>query len=196
MMPAALALTLSITVLAMQDAPPAADLEVAPRTQFQSPEARLEQRLDALANAGTPEEAVPLVDEIHALWAHSGSDTISLLMDRGEAAETAGNDEIAARMYDHVTRLAPDYAEGWLASGRVATHFEDWTYALETLNTALQLEPRRYDAYLTLARVLEQAQEFQGALDAYDEALSIFPAHEGAREARDRIAARLAGRAL
>jgi tetratricopeptide (TPR) repeat protein len=99
-------------------------------------------------------------------------------------------------MYDHVTRLEPGYAEGWLASGRIAAQFEDWAYALETLNTALTLEPRRYDAYLTLGHVLEQAQEYRGALDAYEAALEIYPAHERAREARDRIASRLAGRPL
>lgn len=182
-------------LLTIQDTPPA-DLEVAPRTEYRTPEERLDQRLDALAEAETQREAAPLVDEIQALWAHSGSDTISLLMDRGRAAEEGGNDEIAARMYDHVTRLAPDYAQGWLASGRVAAQFEDWAYALETLNTALTLEPRRYDAYLTLGHVLEQAQEYRGAMDAYEAALEIYPAHEGAREARDRIASRLAGRPL
>lgn len=182
-------------LLSLQDTPPA-DVEVAPRSEFRTPQERLDQRLDALAEAETPREAAPLVDEIRALWAHSGSDTVSLLMDRGKAAETAGNDEIAARMYEHVIRLDPDYAEGWLASGRMAAHFEDWGYALETLNTALTLEPRRYDAYITLGHVLEQAQEYRGALDAYEAALDIYPAHEQAREARDRIAARLAGRPL
>ena len=89
-----------------------------------------------------------------------------------------------------------DFAEGWLAAGRVAVQFEDWGYALETLNTALTLEPRRYDAYLTLGRVLERAEETQAALEAYDAALEIYPAHEDARQARDRLADALAGRSL
>ncbi len=181
--------------LTLQETPPA-DVEVAPRTEFRTPEARLEQRLDALAQAQTPREAAPLVDEIRALWAHSGSDTISLLMDRGGAAEAAGDVDIAIRMYDHVTRLDPDFAEGWLAAGRMAARVEDWAYALETLNTALTLEPRRYDAYLTLGRVLERAEETQAALEAYDAALEIYPAHEDARQARDRLADALAGRSL
>lgn len=181
--------------LALQDTPPA-DVEVAPRTEFRTPEARLEQRLDALAEAQTPREAAPLIDEIRALWAHSGSDTISLLMDRGAAAEAAGDADIAIRMYDHVTRLDPEFAEGWLAAGRMAARVEDWAYALETLNTALTLEPRRYDAYLTLGRVLERAEETRAALEAYEAALAIYPAHEDARQARDRLADALAGRAL
>ncbi|WP_203293979.1 tetratricopeptide repeat protein [Maricaulis parjimensis] len=194
----ALSLLALASLLAAQDAPPRepADLTVAPQTEFRTPQERLDERLDALAQADTMRVAAPLIDEIHALWAHSGSDTVSLLMDRGRAAEAADNEEIAARMYDHVTRLDPDFAEGWLAAGRMATQFEDWGYALETLNTALTLEPRRYDAYVTLGRVLERAERYDAALEAYEAALAIFPAHEAAQEARDRINAALAGRAL
>jgi len=184
----------TLFAFALQDTPPP-DVQIAPQTEFQTPGERLEERLDALAEADA-REAAPLVDEIQALWAHSGSDTISLLMDRGALAEQAGNAEIAARMYDHVTRLDPDFAQGWLAAGRVAAGMEDWAYALETLNTALTLEPRRYDAWLALARVFEQAEEWEAALDAYNTALEIYPAHEAAQEARARLEAARAGRAL
>lgn len=185
---AAAALTLS----AAQDV---ADVQVVPTTPFQTPAERLEERLDALATADAV-AAAPLIDEIHALWAHSGSDTISLLMDRGRAAEVAGNADIAARMYDHVTQLAPDFAEGWLSSGRVAAGLEDWTYAIETLNTALTLEPRRYDAYVTLGRVLERAEAWQAALEAYNEAVAIYPAYGPAADAQERLEEALAGEAL
>lgn len=170
-------------------------LQIAPQVEFRTPQERLTDRLDALASASEA-EARPLVDEIRALWAHSGSDTISLLMDRGMAAEAAGETELAARMYDHVTRLAPEFAEGWLAAGRMASAAEDWAFAFEALNTALTLEPRRFDAYLTLGRVLEQAEAINAALDAYEEALSIYPAYTPALEAKARIDAARAGRAL
>lgn len=191
-------------VLAAQDtAGPAADSEspialdpVAPAVEFQTPEVRLAERLDALAEAESATAARPLVDEIIALWAHSGSDTIALLMDRGLVAEAAGEHEIAARMYDHVNQLAPEFAEGWLASGRVAAALEDWGYALETLNTALTIEPRRFDAYMTLGRVLERAEAAEAALDAYSEALEIYPVYAPALEAKERLETALAGRAL
>lgn len=166
-----------------------------PGFEYQTPEERLADRLDALALADE-RQAVPLIDEIRALWRHSGSDTISLLMDRGQAAELAGNQDIAARMYDHVTRLKPDFAEGWLAAGRMAAYAEDWSYALETLNTALTLEPRRYDAYMALGRVLESAEAYEAALEAYNTALDIYPVYQEALSARERLEAARAGRPL
>lgn len=179
------------SALTIQDEP----LRIAPTTPFQSPQDRLTERLDALSEADET-QAVPLIDEIHALWNNSGSDTISLLMDRGRAAEQAGNEDIAARMYNHVTALDPEFAEGWLAAGRVAAGFEDWAYALETLNTALTIEPRRYDAYMALGRVLERAEAWDSALEAYDQVLDIFPAHAPAMTAKERLEDALAGQAL
>jgi tetratricopeptide (TPR) repeat protein len=190
------AVTLFVATLIQDETEPLRPLEPpAPATDFQTPEERLAERLDALA-AADARAAIPLIDEIRALWAHSGSDTISLLMDRGRAAELGGNNDIAARMYDHVTRLDPEFAEGWLASGRVAAGFEDWGYALETLNTALTLEPRRYDAYMALGRVLERAEAYDAALEAYEAALAIYPAYPEAQSAKERLDAAQAGRAL
>lgn len=188
-------LALAILALNLQTSEALQIAPVAPQVEFQSPQERLDSRLTALASADST-RAPALVDEIQALWAHSGSDTVALLMDRGRAAELAGDATIASRMYDHVNRLAPDYAQGWLASGRVALEFEDWAYALETLNTALTLEPRRFDAYFTLGRTLERAEAPEAALEAYNEALAIYPAFEAALDARDRLEEALAGRAL
>ncbi|WP_421788291.1 tetratricopeptide repeat protein [Hyphobacterium sp.] len=163
--------------------------------EFQTPEERLEERLDALQTA-TPDAAPPLVDEILALWATSGSDTIDLLMDRGETAMAAENPDIAARMFNHVTQLQPDYAEGWLRSAQVAFAQQDWSYALEALNETLALEPRRFDAYFLLGSTLERADQPQAALEAYQEALAIYPTYELAGRAAARIRAELRGRSL
>ena len=164
--------------------------------EFETPEERLDARFEALASAETPQEAAPLIDEIQALWAHSGSDTVSLLMDRGAVAEAAQSPEIAARMYDHVNQLDPSFAQGWMASAGAAAALEDWSFALEALNNALTHEPRRFDAYLAIGRLLEQAEEWNAALEAYEAALAIYPAYEPAARARDRIEAARAGRAL
>jgi len=162
---------------------------------FQTPQERLDERLDHLQSAN-PEAAIPLVDEIIALWAISDSDTIDLLMDRGETAMVAGNAAIAARMFDHVTRLGPDYAEGWLRAAQVAFEMEDYGYALEALNTTLQLEPRRFDAYFLLGSTLEAAERPEAALEAYQEALTIYPAYELAGRGAARMRAQLTGRSL
>ena len=79
---------------------------------------RLQDRLDQLSFASS-EDAAPLVAEIRALWESDASDTSIHLMDQGLLAETAGRLDIAARMYDHVNRYEPEFAEQLEAVERV-----------------------------------------------------------------------------
>lgn len=184
-----IALLLALALQTLPDAPatmPAPVLE---------PEERLESRLDALRRAEEA-EAADIAQEVLALWADADSATIDLLMERGEEALMAGETDLAARMFDHVTRLAPDFAEGWLRAAQIAHARQDWDYSLEALNRALTLEPRRFDAYYLLGRTLEQAERPEAALEAYEQALEIYPEYELAGQSAARIRARLRGRTL
>jgi len=163
---------------------------------YQAPEERLADRLDSLAAAESAETAETLVADIEALWRYSGSDTVGLLMDRGRAAAEARELSVAARMYDHVNVLAPDFAEGWMATAQTSAELEDWTYALEALNNALTHEPRRYDAYAAIGFLFERAEEWSAALEAYETALGIHPHFEPALDGKARIEAARRGRAL
>lgn len=184
-----IALVLALALQTLPDAP-AATPEV-----VLEPEERLEARLDALRTAEEP-EARDIAEEVLALWADADSATIDLLMERGEQALLAGEADIAARMFDHVNRLAPDFAEGWLRSAQIAQARQDWEFSLQALNRTLTLEPRRFDAYYLLGRTLEQAQRPEAALEAYDQALELYPAYELAAQNAARIRARMRGRTL
>ncbi|MCW5724934.1 MAG: hypothetical protein KIS81_08240 [Maricaulaceae bacterium] len=162
----------------------------------QTPAQRLDARLSALSAAADEEAAAPLVDEITALWADAGSPTIALLMDRAAAARAAGDPGLAARMYGHVHDLAPDYSEGWLRAAELAMARDDWAFAFEALNEALLAEPRRFDAYAMLARVLERAGAAEAALEAYEEALGIHPVYAPAQAGAARLRAAREGRPL
>lgn len=166
-----------------------------PQQPVLEPEERLEARLEALQSAEEG-EAADIAQEVLALWADADSATIDLLMERGEEALMAGEADLAARMFDHVNRLEPDFAEGWLRSAQIAQARQDWEFSLQALNRALTLEPRRFDAYYLLGRTLEQANRPEAALEAYEQALEIYPAYELAEQNAARIRARMRGRTL
>lgn len=174
--------------LQMQPAAPAAPLVL-------EPEERLEVRLDELRTADEA-HAADIAQEVLALWADADSATIDLLMERGETALSAGETDLAARMFDHVTRLEPGFAEGWLRSAQIAHARQDWEFSLQALNRALTIEPRRFDGYFLLGRTLEQADRPEAALEAYEQALEIYPEYELAAQSAARIRARLRGRTL
>ncbi|GGG90688.1 MAG TPA: hypothetical protein DF715_02290 [Oceanicaulis sp.] len=159
-------------------------------------EERLDERLAALAAASSESEGEAIADEVRSIWRQSGGATASLLLDRAEQAIAERDTAAAERAYAHMRILEPDFAEGWVASARLAMAGGDWDFALDALTQAVSLEPRRFDAYALLGRTLEQASEPAAALLAYEEALRVHPWHPQARQARARLENQLAGRAL
>lgn len=159
-------------------------------------EERLDERLAALASASSQLEGETIADEVRSIWRQSGGATASLLLDRAERAIAERDRDTAERAYAHLRILEPDFAEGWVAAAQLAMAGGDWDFALDALTQAVNLEPRRFDAYALLGRTLERASEPAAALAAYEEALRVHPWHPQALEARGRLENQMAGRAL
>lgn len=157
---------------------------------------RLDGRLASLRAAATPAEADVIAGEVLSLWRQQAGPVADLLLSRAAEAGERGDDATARRSLDHLRRLEPEFAEGWVASARLAAAGGDWSFALEALNEAVAHEPRRFDAWVLLAQALERADARAAALDAYEEALAIHPHHHTAGPARARLTRDLAGRAL
>lgn len=162
----------------------------------QSLDERLSERLDALATATDEDAAAELASEVRSLWRQQAGPTADLLLQRGAEAREIGDLGTAWRSYDHLRTLEPDYAEGWIVSAELAIEDSDWDFALQALNEAVTRDARRYDAWALLGRALEQAQAREAAMEAYREALSLYPLHPAAGPALARLERELAGRAL
>src|SRR5437016_1818760 len=68
-----------------------------------------------LRAADTPETAHPIEQKLDGLFKVSGSPSIDLLMTRAKAALGGADTGTARKLLDAVTKVAPDYAEGWRA---------------------------------------------------------------------------------
>lgn len=136
-------------------------------------------RLDALfvrLAAETDAETADLIAEsIWAIWLDSGSDSVNLLLRRGTAAEKRSDYKLARRLYDHVTTLNPDYAEGWSRSARLAIVEEDLSRALSEVTKALILEDRHFYALWTMGNIFERIGKNDAAREAYVEAAKLYP---------------------
>lgn len=163
---------------------------------YQSIDAHLDDKFLALSTATEDERASTLADEVRSLWRQQAGATADLLLQRGAEARERGDLDTAWRSYDHLRALEPDYAEGWVVSAELAVQASDWEFALEALNQAVTLDDRRFDAWALLGRALEQAQAREAAMEAYREAVMLYPLHPAAGPALARLERELAGRAL
>ena len=157
---------------------------------------KLFEKLAAEADSEDGEQSELIAEEIWALWKQSGSATIDLALRRGSEAQGLGDLKLARRMFDHVTTLDPDYAEGWARSGRLAVSEENLDRALAELIKALIIEPRHFYALWSMASVMEKLERNQNALDIYNEAHKLYPKLEPVKKRRDALSSALDGDVL
>ncbi len=138
-------------------------------------EAKLNDLFERLGAEEDADTANLVAEEIWAVWLDSGSPSVNMLLRRGTAAEKRYNIDLARRMYDHVTTLSPDYAEGWARSGRLAYSENDLSRCISEVTQALILEPRHFYALWTLGNALEKMGRQEDALEAYQEAHRLYP---------------------
>jgi tetratricopeptide (TPR) repeat protein len=119
---------------------------------------------------------------IVALWNASGSASMDLLATRADRAMEAKDYNTALLHLNDLTRLAPEFAEGW--NKRATLHFVQGDYgpSLEDIARTLRLEPRHFGALAGLGIILDRLGDSKGALEAYRRAVAVHPNLEGAQE--------------
>ena len=116
-----------------------------------------------------------IAEEIWVIWLDSGSPSINLVLRRGSDAVVKEQRKKARRMFDNVTSLQPDFAEGWARSSRLALEEKDFSRALTEAVRTLSLEPRHFYALWTLGNAFERLGRQEEALEAYREANALYP---------------------
>lgn len=152
----------------------------------ETPEARLDRLFGALANA-EGDAADRIADEITSVWARSGSASMDLLLQRARAATGEKSYDKARAHVSALTRLAPDFAEGWNASATLYFIQEDYWLSVEHIQKTLELEPRHFGALAGLALILERTDRDAAALRTWEKVKALFPGMESAQEAIDRL---------
>jgi tetratricopeptide (TPR) repeat protein len=117
-----------------------------------------------LAKAGSGDEARPIEDQILTLFLESGSASVDLLMTRVAAALAGGDMDTARQLLDVVTKVAPDYAEGWHQRGKLQVLAGDDEGAIFSLQKAVTLNPRQFAAMAELGAILEEYGDKRDAL--------------------------------
>jgi tetratricopeptide (TPR) repeat protein len=180
---------MTVFLLALALALPMAAGAAAPR---QPVDALFEQ----LRSAGSPDEAKPVEAQILAYFLHSGSPSVDLLMTRATVALTAGNKDVARKLYDSVTDLAPRYAEGWHRRGMLQSAAGDDGGAMVSLQRTVELNPRHFEALEQLGEMLEDYGDKAGALKMYRRAKALDPQYEGLQRHIDGLSRDVEGQGI
>lgn len=163
---------------ASQEQPPSTGPHLGPLEA--DPEARdfetsLDQVFERLRAAQDPAEIDAMTALIWELWSDSPSDTVDLLFERGIAALDSDEKDLAEELFGAITKLSPDFAEGWNKLATVSYLQGKYTASLAQIAQVLSLEPRHFGALQGLAIIMSELGENEQALEAYEKALEVHP---------------------
>lgn len=158
------------------------ELGDAPLKSIERPQllAELYERLGTSRNA---QDAQPIMTAIEELWRLSGSDTVDLLLARAERFIEEEDLDLALKILDAATDIAPEDAEVWHQRALVHLLKQEDERALTDLRRTLNIDPKHYRALNQLARMLEALGAKKEALKTYREALKVNPFLDDARRA-------------
>ena len=155
-----------------------------------------DEMFEKLRNAPSDSEAHDVALDIWASWMESGSATVDVIMERAVDAQTAGDIETARALYDRAILIKPDYSEAWNRRASIFLTEENYPEALRDLNEVLRLEPRHFGAWAGLGMMFEGMEAPHQALEAYREALVIYPRMQQALAAQKRLSKLTEGQGL
>jgi tetratricopeptide (TPR) repeat protein len=140
-----------------------------------------------LKQAPDAESAAVTSRAIQQRWAHSGSDTADLLMQRADVALAGGDGPLAIEILDRLIALDPDWAEAWNRRATVFFLEDDLSRSAADIQEVLAREPRHFGALMGLGGILERIGDEHKALEAYERVLEVYPLLPSAQKAVERL---------
>jgi len=126
-------------------------------------------------------EGARITRDIWTIWFESDRPAVKELMERGQVQLHLSRVDIAAELFSHVIRIAPDFAEGWNRRATVRYLKGDYEGSLRDIEHTLKLEPRHFGALSGRGLVLVKLGRERAALAAFRAALAVNPHLESAR---------------
>ena len=157
---------------------------------------RLDVLFSALRLSDTPETSRVLENQIWTIWHVPPQDSESgYVLRDGIEAMSSGRVDDALEAFDKVTKLEPEFAEGWNKRATVFYMLGDLDRSVLDIQRTLILEPRHFGALSGLGLINLAKGDKAAALKAFDAALEIHP-HLPSKERIDALRKELAGEKL
>jgi tetratricopeptide (TPR) repeat protein len=149
-------------------------------------QAKLDGLFAQLAEPGR-EDWERIEREISRIWSRSGSESMDLLLRRGNEALEAEDYAAALDHFSALTDHAPGFAEGWNARATIFFLMDEYALSIADVEHVLALNPRHFGALSGLALMLEQMGEVELALRALKQVQALNPNRPNVNDAIERL---------
>jgi len=138
-------------------------------------DARLDPLFEKLKAASDAREAQIYENAIWRVWLEPEDGAINSLMRLGLDAQHRGDMFGAFAVYDAITGLKPDYAEGWNRRATVLFLLDRLEESRKDAEKTLELEPRHFGALSGLGMIAMRQNQPDKALEVLEKALALNP---------------------
>ena len=143
-------------------------------------DSRLEGLLRDLRNASGMKEASALENRIWQIWMQHHNPAIQDSLAEGVSAMRRRNYSEALKHFGLLTRIEPEFAEGWNKRATVLYLMGRYGESEADVYKTLLLEPRHFGALSGMGLIRIARKDWGGAVDALESGLKIHPNMPGA----------------
>ena len=158
-------------------------------------DARLEDLFEILSKTENDVQINEVTSNIWDIWYETNDPSIEADFYRGLESMRTGDLIMAVAFFTRVIDKNPNFAEGWNKRATVYYMLGKFDASMMDIHETLKLEPRHFGAMDGMGLIFIHLEQFDKAIDIYDQMLKIFPNNSFTKQKKEMLLNRSSGSA-
>ena len=150
-------------------------------------DARLEDLFEILSTTASDIQINEVTSSIWDIWHETNDPSIEADFYRGLESMRTGDLIMAVAFFTRVIDKNPNFAEGWNKRATVYYMLGKFDASMMDIHETLKLEPRHFGAMDGMGLIFIHLEQFDKAIDIYDQMLKIFPNNSFTKQKKEML---------
>ena len=150
-------------------------------------DARLENLFEILSTTESDVQINEVTSSIWDIWYETNDPLIEADFYRGLESMRTGDLMMAVAFFTRVIDKNPNFAEGWNKRATVYYMIRKFDASMMDIHETLKLEPRHFGAMDGMGLIFIHLEQFDKAIDIYDQMLKIFPNNSSTKQKKEML---------
>ena len=150
-------------------------------------DARLEDLFEILSTTESDVQINEVTSSIWDIWYETNDPLIEADFYRGLESMRTGDLMMAVAFFTRVIDKNPNFAEGWNKRATVYYMLGKFDASMMDIHETLKLEPRHFGAMDGMGLIFIHLEQFDKAIDIYDQMLKIFPNNSSTKQKKEML---------
>ena len=150
-------------------------------------DARLENLFEILSKTESNIQINEVTSSIWDIWHETNDPSIEADFYRGLESMRTGDFIMSIAFFTRVIDKNPNFAEGWNKRATVYYMLGKFDASMMDIHETLKLEPRHFGAMDGMGLIFIHLEQFDKAIDIYDQMLKIFPNNSFTKQKKEML---------